>query len=84
MFHGVEVFDVVFVVLEKVDFIYYDYGGDAIGLGRSEEPIDECGGGCRVGESYHEADLVDIRGQDMRLLAKITRTADYVVPSGIN
>lgn len=49
MFHGAEVVDVVFVVLEKVDFIDYDYGGDAIGLGRSEEPIDECGGGLSGG-----------------------------------
>ena len=53
---------------EQVGLVENQHHGDAIGLGRGQETVDEGGGGLRIIDGDDKKHLVDIGRQDMALL----------------
>ena len=67
------------VGIEQVGLVEDEDDGHAIGLGRSEEAVDEGGGGLRIVDGDNQQRLIDIGGDDVALLGEIDALADDVV-----
>ena len=66
---GIQVTQVIGVV--GVYFVEYKIYGDTIGLGRSQETVDEGGGGFRVVDGNYQHTLVKVGSQDVRLFREV-------------
>ena len=69
---------------EQVGLVENQHHGDAIGLGRGQETVDEGSGGLRIIDGDDKKHLVYIGRQDMALLREIRRFADDVVAAVFN
>ncbi len=72
-----------FVVVE-VALVEDDGGGDMVGLGGDEEAVDEAGRGAWEAEGGHDAEEVDIGGDDVCLLGEVSGASDDVVATVVD
>ena len=64
---------------EQVGLVEDQYHRHAVSLSRSEETVDEGGGGLRMAHGDDKEHLVDIGGNDVALLGEVLRLAHNVV-----
>ena len=74
---AVQIAQVVFIV--EVGLVEEQDGGDAVGFGRGQEAVDEGGRSLRIVDGDDEHALVEVGGDDVRLLREVGRAADDVV-----
>ena len=67
----------LFVV--KVHLVEEDAGGDVVGLSGDQQAVDETRGGAWEAEGGHDAQQIDVGGDDVRLLGELGGAADDVV-----
>ena len=72
-----------FVIIE-VHLVEDNGCGDMIGLGSDQESIDEARGGTGEAEGGHDAEKVDVGGDDMGLLAEFGCATDDVVAAVVD
>ena len=75
---------VLFLRGEKVGLVEDEDYRDAIGLSRSQEPVDKGSRGLGVIDSDHQESLIDISRNDMTLFGKVDTLADDIVPTVLN
>ena len=68
-----------FVVRIEVGLVEDQADGYAVGFGRGQEAVDEDGGGLRIVDGHDEQALVEVGGDDVRLLREVRRASDDVV-----
>ena len=67
------------VVDQQVALVEDDGGGDVVGVGGDQQAVDEARRGARQAEGRHDAEEVDIGGDDVGLFAELGGAADDVI-----
>ena len=73
-----------FFFIEQVALIKYKYHGHAIGLGGSQETVDEGGRCLGLADGDDQQSLIDVGCKDMTLLGEVNAFADDVVLTVLN
>ena len=73
-----------FLIAEHIALVENKYYRNAVGLGRSQEAVDECRAGLRTSYGNDQQRLVDIGSEDMALLREVDGLTDDVVLTILN
>ena len=74
----------LFVIVQQVRLVEYEYHGYTVCFGRSEEAVDERGGGLWLHDRNKQKRLVNVGGNDMALFSEVDALADDVVAAVLN